>query len=203
MLSLRRIAHSTSLRATGSWMRSWISVACGGAAARAAEMAFLAAATSMAGVLEVGACAMGFGRARRLPPGLLLQSLDSGMEPGCGLRLGGLEAFGLGSGNARFLGGRNCQRCRRAASPASTSAVRSPWGLVNVRFSPAQRRSRYRLVFSVDKIDEALTPPGRRPSAATAAKTGQVPLLSLPQPTRQSGTVRPPRPGAVDSKDMP
>jgi len=43
------------------------------------------------------------------------------------------------------------------------------------RFSPAQLRLRYRWVFSIDKIDEALTPVGAKTSAATAAKTGQSP----------------------------
>ena len=46
MPSLRRIAHSTSLRATGSWMLCWIDVACEARPARACAIACLTMASS-------------------------------------------------------------------------------------------------------------------------------------------------------------
>ena len=46
MLSLRRIAHSTSLRDTGSWMFCWSEVACEARPARACSIACLTVASS-------------------------------------------------------------------------------------------------------------------------------------------------------------
>src|SRR4029079_1867694 len=46
------------------------------------------------------------------------------------------------------------------AIAANSSGVRTPLTLVNVQFSPALPKPRYPKMFSIDKIDEALTRKG-------------------------------------------
>src|SRR5262245_28663623 len=62
----------------------------------------------------------------------------------------------------------------KPTNPASKSPVSNPWALilVNVPFSPARAMPRYRSVFSIDNIDEALTPAGGRALGRDRGKNG-------------------------------
>src|SRR5207253_10722388 len=86
-----------------------------------------------------------------------------------------------GGGPRRAGRHRPLPRARQSPQARARSAVSNGflWSTGGPPF--ARRNSRYPLLFSVDKIDEALTPPAARPFTATAAKTGQgkVPLAPL------------------------